>query len=159
MRHSLSRGAVTAKTVYFRPMTDLQLIPARGYLAARMSAGQHLKVINTYGQQVLDFWAFNAADLTDYMSMHHSHAALLRIIQSSTLNQRQPHQWSPPLSLLLQVSPSRTLLNRYVYLPWRSPTPCRTWQQPPTPGPNCAESCPTCHRLRLRFGELSGQAQ
>ena len=75
-------------------MSDLQLIPARGYLAARMTAGQHLKVINTYGQQVLDFWAFNAADLTDYMSMHHSHAALLRIIprvgDTMVTTRRQP---------------------------------------------------------------------
>jgi len=61
-------------------MTDLHLIPARQYAAARMQKGQQLKVINTYGQQVIDFWAFNLNDMEEYMSMHHSHAALLRII-------------------------------------------------------------------------------
>lgn len=61
-------------------MSELQLIPARQYAAAFMKKGQHLKVINTYGQQVIDFWAFNSNDMEEYMSMHHSHAALLRII-------------------------------------------------------------------------------
>ena len=56
------------------------LIPARGYAAAFMQRGQHLKVINTHGQQVIDFWAFNRNDLHEYMSMPHTHAALLRII-------------------------------------------------------------------------------
>lgn len=57
-----------------------QLIPARGFAAAHMTAGQHLTVINTHGQQVIDFWAFNSQDLHEYMSMAHTHAALLRII-------------------------------------------------------------------------------
>ena len=61
-------------------MSELQLIPARGYAAARMKKGQTLKVINTYGQQVIDFWAFVDTDMTEYMSMHHTHAALLKII-------------------------------------------------------------------------------
>lgn len=57
-----------------------QLIPARGYAAAFMQRGQHLKVINTHGQQVIDFWAFNRHDLHEYMSMAHTHAALLKVI-------------------------------------------------------------------------------
>ena len=35
--------------------------------AARLSAGQSLKLINTHGAQVVDFWAFNAYDLREYM--------------------------------------------------------------------------------------------
>lgn len=58
----------------------MQVIPARQYAASFMSAGQTLTVINTHGQQVIDFWAFNRYDLSEYMSMHHTHAALLKII-------------------------------------------------------------------------------
>jgi uncharacterized protein YcgI (DUF1989 family) len=47
-----------------------------------MKKGQTLKVINTFGQQVIDFWAFAANDMNEYMSMHHTHAALLKIIPS-----------------------------------------------------------------------------
>lgn len=61
-------------------MSNLHLIPARGYAAAHMKKGQTLRVINTYGAQVIDFWAFAEGDMTEYMSMAHSHAALLRII-------------------------------------------------------------------------------
>ncbi|CAB4343817.1 unannotated protein [freshwater metagenome] len=63
-------------------MPNLTVIPARGYAAARMKAGQHLKVINTFGQQVIDFWAFRDGDLSEYMSMHHTHASLCKIIPS-----------------------------------------------------------------------------
>ena len=45
-----------------------------------MSKGQVLRVINTHGSQVVDFWAFNAADLGECMSMEHSRAAIGRII-------------------------------------------------------------------------------
>jgi uncharacterized protein YcgI (DUF1989 family) len=61
-------------------MSDLKLIPARHGVADRMKKGQTLKVINTFGQQVIDFWAFAAHDMNEYMSMHHTHAALLKII-------------------------------------------------------------------------------
>jgi uncharacterized protein len=56
------------------------LIPARKGAAHRMRKGQTLRVINTHGSQVVDFWAFNAADLGECMSMEHSRAAFLRII-------------------------------------------------------------------------------
>ena len=35
--------------------------------ATRLHAGQSLKLINTHGTQVVDFWAFNAYDLREYM--------------------------------------------------------------------------------------------
>lgn len=44
-------------------------IPARGGKAARVARGQHVKVINTHGEQVVDTWAYNADDVTEYMSM------------------------------------------------------------------------------------------
>jgi len=51
-----------------RPST----IPARSGKAARMNRGQTLKVINTHGNQIVDFWAFNARDGREYMSMEHT---------------------------------------------------------------------------------------
>ena len=50
------------------------IVPARCGIAVRLTEGQSLAVINTHGTQVGDFWAFNAADLDEYMSMEHIHA-------------------------------------------------------------------------------------
>jgi len=55
-------------------------IPARKGKAAFVAKGQIIRVINTHGQQVVDTWAFNRADLTEFMSMEHSRAGLLKII-------------------------------------------------------------------------------
>ena len=55
-------------------------IPARKGKAARVRKGQRVKVINTRGEQVVDTWAFNAADLKEFMSMEHTRAGILRLI-------------------------------------------------------------------------------
>lgn len=55
-------------------------IPARRGKAAIAAKGQAIKVINTHGEQVVDTWAFNRADLTEFMSMEHSRAGMLRLI-------------------------------------------------------------------------------
>jgi hypothetical protein len=55
-------------------------IPARSGKAVRLRAGQSVKVINTHGQQVVDTWAFNAADLREFMSMEHARVAMGHII-------------------------------------------------------------------------------
>ena len=49
-------------------------IPARKGKAAHMKKGQHLRVVNTHGNQVVDTWAFNARDLKEFMSMEHCRA-------------------------------------------------------------------------------------
>ena len=38
-------------------------IPARRGKAIRLRQGQHARVINTHGQQVVDTWAFHSTDL------------------------------------------------------------------------------------------------
>ena len=48
---------------------SLVTIPAGHGRAARVSAGQAIRVVNTYGTQVVDCWAWNLADLTEHMSM------------------------------------------------------------------------------------------
>jgi uncharacterized protein len=69
-------------------------IPARQGKAARLQRGQTVKIVNTKGQQVVDTWAFAAADLREFMSMEHSRVAIGRIIPAigDTLvtNRRQP---------------------------------------------------------------------
>ncbi len=55
-------------------------IPARGGKAAHVKVGQHVKVINTHGEQVVDTWAFNADDLDEFMSMEHTRATILKLI-------------------------------------------------------------------------------
>ncbi len=55
-------------------------IPARRGVATRLSAGQSVRVVNTFGQQVVDTWAFAAADLSEFMSMEHTRIFIGRII-------------------------------------------------------------------------------
>ena len=60
-------------------MTQPVMIQARRGKAARLMQGQLVKVINTHGEQVVDTWAFNAADLTEHMSMEHSRVHFLKL--------------------------------------------------------------------------------
>src|SRR5438874_9192673 len=69
-------------------------IPARQGKALRLRRGQRARVVNTRGQQVVDTWAFNDADLKEFMSMEHSRVAIGHIIPAvgDTLvtNRRRP---------------------------------------------------------------------
>jgi uncharacterized protein len=69
-------------------------IPARHGKAVRVAKGQKVKVINSKGQQVVDTWAFNTADLREFMSMEHSRVAIGRIIpgigDTLVTNKRRP---------------------------------------------------------------------
>ncbi len=74
--------------------THLTAIPARRGRAAFVKRGQCVRVINTHGQQVVDTWAFNSDDLTEFMSMEHSRTALARVMpvvgQAMVSNRRRP---------------------------------------------------------------------
>jgi uncharacterized protein YcgI (DUF1989 family) len=69
-------------------------IPARRGKAAFVAKGQTITVINTHGEQVVDTWAFNRADLTEFMSMEHSRAGMLKLIpkvgDALLTNRRRP---------------------------------------------------------------------
>ncbi len=52
------------------------VVPDRCGVAVKVSAGQSLTIVNTHGTQVCDFWAFNAEDLNECVSMEHLHTAL-----------------------------------------------------------------------------------
>ncbi len=76
------------------PTAELRLIPARRGAAARASAGQRIKVINTHGTQVVDTWAFSAADAAEWMSMEASRAWFMKLRaavgDTFRTNQRRP---------------------------------------------------------------------
>lgn len=56
-----------------------QTIPARHGVAIQLDAGSEIVVINTHGTQVLDTWAFNMADPSEYLSMEHTRSRLSRL--------------------------------------------------------------------------------
>ncbi len=80
------------------------LIPARQGRAVRLSKGQHLKVINTYGTQVCDMWALNAHSLQEFLSMEHVRPWINRLTprvgDALVTNHRRPI-----LTLLKDTSP------------------------------------------------------
>lgn len=61
-------------------MAFVQELPARQGRAVKVARGQALQIINTFGTQVVDFWAFSARDLRVYLSMQHTRAVLSRLI-------------------------------------------------------------------------------
>src|SRR3954469_14064119 len=54
-----------------------QLIPARRAVAVPVARGGALRVVNTFGQQVVDAWAF--VDAHEWMSMEHSRLHMGRV--------------------------------------------------------------------------------
>ena len=84
--------------------TEPVTIPARLGKAARLDAGQSLKLTNTHGSQVVDTWAFVAADKSEFMSMEHSRVAIGGVFphvgDTMVTNRREPI-----LTLLEDTSP------------------------------------------------------
>ena len=79
-------------------------IPARLGKAARLDAGQSLKLTNTHGSQVVDTWAFVAADMSEFMSMEHSRVAIGGVfphVGDTMVTYRR----EPILTLLVDTSP------------------------------------------------------
>lgn len=60
----------------------MPIIPARKSVAFAVRAGEDIKIINTHGKQVLDFWAFNPNDSNDFLSMVHTRTILLKVVIS-----------------------------------------------------------------------------
>ncbi|HNB26601.1 MAG TPA: urea carboxylase-associated family protein [Alphaproteobacteria bacterium] len=69
-------------------------LAARTALAFSLRRNQLLSVVNTYGSQVVDAWAFAAADPTEFMSMEHSrvhcHDPTPRVGTRFVTNRRRP---------------------------------------------------------------------
>ncbi|MDH3692947.1 MAG: urea carboxylase-associated family protein [Gammaproteobacteria bacterium] len=69
-------------------------IPARHAKAAFVKKKSLVKVINTYGTQVVDCWAFNANNVGEFMSMEHCRVAFdtcqPKVGHTMVTNQRRP---------------------------------------------------------------------
>ncbi len=69
-------------------------VPARQGRAVRVAKGQTIEVINTHGTQVCDFWAFSAANPSEFMSWEHGRAFINRVIprvgDGLATNRRRP---------------------------------------------------------------------
>ena len=62
------------------PETDqLYRVSPRCGVAVRLSEGQTIKVENTHGTQVCDFWAYCSPDMHEFLSMAHTRTALQNI--------------------------------------------------------------------------------
>jgi uncharacterized protein len=73
---------------------SLVTIPARRGVAARVRAGQRIRIVNTHGTQVVDTWAFSAEDVTEWMAMEASRAWFMKLAaavgDSFLTNRRRP---------------------------------------------------------------------
>lgn len=58
----------------------MPIIPARKGVAFTVKSGQEVKIINTHGKQVLDFFAFNQNNAHDYLSMVHTRTVNSKLI-------------------------------------------------------------------------------
>ncbi len=60
-------------------MLEKIVIPARHGKATPVNKGQSIRIINTYGSQVVDTWIFNRHDLHEFQSNEHTRATLLKM--------------------------------------------------------------------------------
>ncbi len=60
-------------------MAEKSVIPARKGKAAIVAKGQSIRVINTFGSQVVDTWIFCLDDPNEFQSNEHTRAALLNM--------------------------------------------------------------------------------
>lgn len=110
---------MTTRTAQQDENMDLTLVPAREGRAASLKAGDCIQVINTHGKQVVDTWAFNPQDLSEYMSMEHSRGAYLKLYPEVGDTLVSNHR-RPMLTLIEDTTPGRhdTLIaacDRYRY--------------------------------------------
>ncbi len=70
------------------------MIKARHACATFIRKGSKIKVINTHGTQVVDCWAFNSSNTSEYMSMEHCRVSFERYRPKRgdvmVTNQRRP---------------------------------------------------------------------
>ena len=80
------------------------LIPARRGVAVRVKQGQSIRIINTYGNQVVDTWAFVESALSEFMSMEHTRATILRM-RPKAGDKLYTNKRRPILTLVEDTSP------------------------------------------------------
>jgi uncharacterized protein len=79
-------------------------IPAKSARSVELAKGAVVRIVNTEGHQVVDTWAFVAADPAECLSMEHSRSATYRILfrPGDTL---VTNRFRPILTILADTSP------------------------------------------------------
>lgn len=124
-------------------------IPARSGVAVPLAANQTIRVINTHGTQVVDFWCFASDEsssttlpLTHYLSLPHTRASthhLTPLVNDTlTTNHRQPI-----LTLTRDTSPGvhDTLIAACDIFRYRELAPAAEVAAPDYYHANCADNC------------------
>lgn len=60
-------------------MDELITIPARRGKGCFLARGERVRLINSHGHQVIDTWAFNRDDLSEFLSVEHTRTALRKV--------------------------------------------------------------------------------
>jgi hypothetical protein len=87
-------------------LSKLQTIPARRGKATWLKKGQAIKIINTHGNQVVDFWAFVSGQMNEYIGMEHCRATWTRLYPIEGDKMYTNHR-RPLLTLEKDTSPGR----------------------------------------------------
>jgi uncharacterized protein len=70
------------------------ILPAGRGKALRLASGQRVRLVNPYGTQAVDFWAFNDGDPDEYLSMEHFRSVHSTVFASTATslvsNRRRP---------------------------------------------------------------------
>jgi len=84
----------------------LQQIPARRGKAVRLKQGERIRIVNTHGTQVVDFWAFVSSSMNEYMGMEQCRATWTRLFPVEG-DRMYTNQRRPILTLEKDTSPGR----------------------------------------------------
>jgi hypothetical protein len=79
-------------------------IPAGSAGSVELERGQSCRVINTWGGQVVDTWAFAAGDFNEYLSMEHSRSANYKLLFKPG-DRLYSNRFRPLLRLTADTSP------------------------------------------------------
>jgi len=79
-------------------------IPAKSAVAVEVTRGKVFRVVNSEGGQVVDTWAFNSNDISEYLSMSHSRTVTYHLMfrQNDCL---VSNQFNPILTIIKDTSP------------------------------------------------------
>ena len=81
-------------------------IPARTGTAVLVSKGARIKITNTFGSQVVDTWALNADDTSEYLSVEHTRRMTGKIFVEPN-DDFWSNRRNPMLNLEVDTSPGR----------------------------------------------------
>jgi uncharacterized protein YcgI (DUF1989 family) len=81
-------------------------IPARSGTAIPLEKGAAVKLINTFGSQVVDTWALQRRDASEHLSVEHTRRMLYRLFPGKG-DTPYSNRRTPPLVLEEDTSPGR----------------------------------------------------